>query len=97
VVSVAWHVTFLAPRGNVSGDTLEQVVAVLMPELSVAVGTVNVAVAFVETWLVGVTPKDEGQVKAGGDASMTVSGKLQFATVPALLIAEHVTVVVVET
>jgi len=63
----------------------------------VATGTAKVALAALETPLVGDTAMSLGQVRAGGALSATVSGNEQLVVRPPLLIAMQVTVVVVRT
>jgi len=93
-LSVAWHVTVVLPSGTVAGLDGEHDVAFRMPELSVAVGTVNMAFALVDTPPVGVTCKVDGHVNDGDALSAMVSGNEQVVVRFALSVAVHDTVVV---
>ena len=91
---MAWHVTVVLPSGTVAGLDGEQVVALRMPELSDAVGTVNTALALVDTPPVGVTLNVDGHVSDGAVLSAIVSGNEQVVVRFALSVAVHDTIVV---
>ena len=96
-LSVALQLTLVTPRPTLTGDVALHVVAVLIPELSVAVGTVNATGTIVVTPPLGITEMADGHVSAGAAPSAIVNGNVQLPTLPALSVAVHVTLVVVNT
>ena len=76
---------------------MSQLVTFRIPELSVAVGAVNVAVALVDTPPLGDTFTVDGHVSVGATLSAITIEIEQLAVLLALSLAVHVTDVVVST
>jgi hypothetical protein len=93
-VSVAVHVTVVAPDGNVDPDGGVHMTP-LTPQLSVALGVGNVATPELPPHREPVTTMTSaGQAMVGDSVSLTVTKKLQLAALSAASPAKQFTAVV---